>query len=281
MSETPRGRIFVFALTATCVTSALAGLMAAAVQRWFGVYDVAPLAFWSLPLGCVTGAVAVRLSPLTGQWRLLTRHVLSVAIGGALGSLWTFAVAALWGPWWGAMSLPALACWVAGGVAGVAGGLVLAAATPGVRIASVGFLAALSAVLVLANGPFVSWLSRDQTLAVVFLTWEPRDEPLSIESEHAEPPGDDVLSLLRLANVRGHVTLKWGGSVHGRGPEAKVLILLRGPVANRVTLQQPERTTVLYAQEPNGFEVWGGAAGVWYSVEEAGGGRASGPAFSW
>jgi hypothetical protein len=160
---------------------------------------------------------------------------------------------------------------------------------------SVGFLAALSVALVLANGPFVSWLSRDQTLAVVFLTWEPRDEPLSIESEHAEPPGDDVLSLLRLANVRGHVTLKWGGSVHGRGPEAKALILLRGPVTNRVTLQQPERTTVLYAQEPNGFkrypgtaetlqrdiEVWGGAAGVWYSVEEAGGGRASGPAFSW
>src|SRR5258706_562956 len=128
------------------------------------------------------------------------------------------------------------------------------AATRGVRIASVGFLAALSAVLVLANGPFVSWLSRDQTLAVVFLTWEPRDEPLSIESEHAEPPGDDVLSLLRLANVRGHVTLKWGGSVHGRGPEARVLILRRGPVTRRGPLQQPDRTPFTYAKQPNGVK---------------------------
>jgi hypothetical protein len=202
----------------------------------------------------------------------------------------------LWGPWWGAMSLPALASWVAGGVSGMAGGLVLAVAIPmRLKIANAAVLGAFSVALVLGTQPFFTWLSGDQTLTVVFLKLEPRDEPLSIESEHVEPPSNDVLSLLRLANVRGHVTVKWAGSVHGRGPGAKALILLSGPLTNRVNLHQPDRATILYVQGADGFKTYpanartlsrgielsGGAAGVWYSVENADGGRQSGPAFSW
>lgn len=134
------------------------------------------------------------------------------------------------------------------------------------------------------------WLRHDQILTVVLLKWMPSNEPLVIETEpDAEPLSDGAVSLLRVAKITGRVQVMSGRIVHGRGPAATAVILLRSPPTQAVTLRQPDRTVTLYVQDAQGFtthpanaktlgrviKMWAEDDSVWCEVRTAGGGLAS------
>lgn len=291
-----KAAVFAISLTTSCATVALAGLLAASLQHWFGASDLTFLIIWFLPLGLMAAALAAFTWQRVSRWPLLLRYVCGVCVGLALGFSWTFSVAGLLGPWWGAVSLPALTCWMAGGASGVAGGLVL---PPGSsvrsRFASIVGLLALAAAGVVMSRPLATQLTHDQTLTVRFLRWTPGPEPLAIETEREDDLSSAEVALIRAAQPTGRLRLLWGGSTHGRGPAATALILLKEPIATSVSLQQPDRATSLYVQGDDGFAVYPPdtktlereialsphEGGVWCSVRIANGGVQSGPVRIW
>jgi hypothetical protein len=288
--------VFAISLTTSWATVALSGLLAASLQEWFGVSDLSFLIFWFVPASLIAAAVSVSLLRRVSRWRLLLRYLLGVGLGLALGFLWTVCVARLLGPWWGAVSLPALMCWMAGGASGVAGGLVLGPGSSArSRITSIIGLLGLAATAVLVNRPLDIHLSHDQTLTVRFLKWTPGSGPLTIETEREDALSDAEVALIRAAQPTGRLLVLWGGSRHGRGPAASALILLKKPITMPLTLQQPDRATALYVQEDHGFVMYPAETktlnreitlsqyegGVWCSVRIAGGGSQEGPVRVW
>ena len=149
-----RAAVFAISLTASCGTVALAGLLAASLQGWFGVSDLTFLVIWFVPLSLIVAALAAFAFQGVSRWPLLLRYVGGLGVGLALGFLWTFCVALLLGPWWGAVSLPAAMCGMAGGASGVAGGIVLGPGTSArSRVASIGGLLALVVAGVVLGKP--------------------------------------------------------------------------------------------------------------------------------
>jgi hypothetical protein len=287
-----RGLTFLISLAASWTTVALSGLLAASLQNWFGVSDLRFLIICFAPAGLLAAAIAVAGVRRVFHWPAALRYFLGIGLGLVLGFLWTWCVALMLGPWWGAVSLPGLMCWMAGGASGVAGGLVLG---PGnslrARVASVIGLAGLAAVAVLANEPLGIGLSHDQRLTVRFLKWTPASGPLTIETEREDALSKAEVDLIRAAQPTGRLLVLWSGSRHGRGPAASALILLKEPITAPLVLWQPDRTTALYVQDGQRFVVYPSGTrtidrditisphedGVWCAVRIAGGGSQGGP----
>ena len=291
-----RAVIFAISLATSWVTVALSGLLAASLQGWFGVSDLSALIIWFLPASLVAAAISVSVLQRVSRWPLLPRYVLGVGLGLAVGFLWTLCVVRVVGPMWGAMSLPALMCWMAGGASGVAGGLVLG---PGSsvrsKVVSVVGLVGLAGTAVVVNRPLATHLYHDQTLTVRFLKWTPGSEPLTIETEREDALSDAEVALIRAAQPTGRLLVLWSGSRHGRGPAASALILMKEPITMPVILQQPDRATALYVQDGHGFVMHPAdtktldreitlsqyVGGVWCSVRIASGGKQEGPVRIW
>jgi len=284
--------VFSISLATSLATVALSGLLAAGLQGWFGVSDLGFLITWFVPVSLMAASLAAFGFGRVSRWPLLVRYVVGIGLGLALGFLWTLCVARLLGPWWGAVSLPALMCWMAGAASGVAGGLVLGpGSSAGSRVASIAGLFAIAGAGVLLSAPLATHLSRDQTLTVSFLRWTPGSEPLTIETERADALSSAEMSLIRAAQPTGRLLVMWGGSTHGRGPAASALILLKEPIAKPVRLRQPDRATALYLQDAHGFTVYPAGTrtldreitlsphedGIWCSVRIASGGVQGGP----
>lgn len=299
MPTTPK-RVLTFAigLGVSCVTVGFAGVLAAALQGWFGISDLGFLVLWFLPLGVTAAGISACIVGFVGAWPPALRYLVGLGVGVFLGFLWTLGVVLLLGPWWGAVSLPALACWSAGAVSAVAGGLLLVPnASPTMRRVTIAALMATAVVGVGLSGSLATQLTHDQTLRVRFLKWTPSEEPLAIEMEieGAEPLSEAAVSLVRRLKPTGRVLVMWSGSTHGQGPSATALILLEKPLSGPVSLRQPDRSLALYVQESDGFVVHPPDLktlereitlsprdeGVWCSVEIANGGVQSGPARIW
>ena len=297
-----KSAIFAISLLASCVTVLLSGLLSAALQNWFGISDLSFLAIWFVPAGVVAAGSSVYLFQKVARWSLLVRYALGIGLGLCIGFLWTFCAARLLGPWWGAVSLPALTCWMAGGASGVAGGMALGPGSSGrFRVGGIVGLLAISGAGVVLSKPLATQLGHDQTLTVRFLKWTPGNEPLTIETDRVEgisgldDLSDAELALIRAAQPTGRLLVVWGGSRHGRGPAARALILVKQPLKKSVRIQQPDRTTAVYLQDEQGFALYPPTTktldreitlspqedGVWCSVRIANGGVQSGPVRIW
>lgn len=290
------GAVFAISLAVSFITVLLSGLLAADLQNWFGVSDLTFLVMWFVPVGLIAAGLAAHLVKRALRWSIGVRYLVGLGLGLLLGFCWTLCVALLLGPWWGAVSLPALMCWMAGAVSGVVGGLVLGPGSSArARLATIVVLVTVAVVAAVSSKPLDTQLSHDQTLSVLFLKWMPGSEPLTIETERDEALTDAAVALVRLAKTRGQVRVMWGGSRHGRGPAATVLILLQRPISRPVSLRQPDRSMAVYVQNDQGFVMYPADGktldreitlspydgGVWCSVRIANGGVQSGPVRIW
>lgn len=287
---------FCTSLTASCLTVLISGILAARLQDWFGASDLEALVIWFAPPGLIAAAGTALWFHTAVRWSLPARYAVGIVVGPTLGFLWTYSVARLLGPLWGAMSLPALMCWMAGSISGVIGGLVLGPGSSArTRIATIAGLATLASAGVLSSRPLFIWLSHDQTLTVRFLRWTPGSAPLVFESEREDGPSGVVTALIRQAKPRGRARLMWGGGADGEGPPAAAYILLTRPITDPVTLRQPDRTTVLYVQDDERFARYPAGVptldreimlsryedGVWCAVRDANGGVSGSPVRIW
>jgi hypothetical protein len=293
----------VLAATASCTSFLVSGtfaLLLLAQNRWFGAGDLRAFVVYSAGLALLLGVVAAGVTPMFWKWSPWSGYVGGALLGLGAGYVFALGNLLLLGPWFGAWSFPVLECWLAGGLAGgVAAALSLERTRPGRALAAGASLLALLVTIWLGYSPLMLALSGDQRLTVVLVKWIPSDQPLTIKEQRGLDTdsivslGEDALSLIRSAGVRGHIEV-WGRSIHGRGPNATAVVLLQSPIPDHRTVRQPDRTTALYVQGPGGFQMFPASAKtldreialfggprLWYSVRLANDGVQSGSAFEW
>ncbi|MGH9783581.1 MAG: hypothetical protein ACRD88_05295 [Terriglobia bacterium] len=246
-------RIFLWAAGATFASALLAGAVAVVLQHGFGATDLYPFSLWSASFALVTGLIAPLNAAAIARWPLALKYLASLALGSVLGFTWTMVVAVFLGPWFGAFSLPVLACWILGCTCGLASSLT--ASSPGrlkFKLLESLVLGAVVTIGIVVYGPLVTSLRHDQTLTVIFLKWSPSSVPFAIESEPRIDIGREAMAVIRTAGVTGRVEVV-GSSVHGRGRPATALVLMRGPITRGVKVPQPDGGTALYVQNGDSF----------------------------
>lgn len=242
-------------LRATALALASVAVMALVALVRSGGYGLQDLpvytlvsAVFALVVGCVGFLLARGAVEPPSRWRLGLR-----VVGGGLVGLACSVVAALFfGPAVGAVSLPVLPAWVAGGALGVAFAqrrLARSALVEGVAVVVLVLVAALLA------DPLVSRLRGDQQLELFWLWLQPRPQGLTVNQSGSHPLGAGAEELLREAGVRGEVWVL-GGSRHGHGPQATAYVVLTHPVAGAVRLRQPDGTAAVYVQEDGRFRLY-------------------------
>jgi hypothetical protein len=99
--------------TVTGVALAVAWVLA---RRGFGLYDLAPFAFWTMLFGAWMAWVARRFRDVIERPPGWSRHA-GVAAVGAVGALvWTMVVFWTFGPWMMSFNLPIGALWAVAGI---------------------------------------------------------------------------------------------------------------------------------------------------------------------
>ena len=240
------------------IASFLVAILSLWMQSWFGVRDLYAFGFWTIPLLAIVFGLAPRLHTFFLKRSHIAANLLAFAFGFIAGFLWTLLVAIFLGPWFGTFSFPVIVCWIAGAIAGfcsIAGPINFNAYRR--PILSVLISLILGVLFFFAYHPVGNVVRDDQELEVLKFSWQPGD---SLRFEYMiigdERVNESDSTALAKAGVRGTLTLV-GIAIHGSGPRAKAIIVLRQPVKSTITLQQPDRSTIAYVQtEQNSFRVY-------------------------
>jgi hypothetical protein len=115
-------RLGVIALAAGLIATATAFAVAVAFllfNRWFGAGDLGAFGFWSLFFAGASGFASFVFASSSKHWGCIFRYTGGLFLGLLLGFGFTYGVALMLGPWFGAFSFPVLYCWMIGGIAGM------------------------------------------------------------------------------------------------------------------------------------------------------------------
>lgn len=255
VAEVDSSRVLLRGFLWSLVGALTVALLTLARQDWSGAGD---LSHFLAPTAVLAGLLAV-LGLATFHWLANRPAWFGYLVGGiagvAAGFLLTIANLLFLGAWSGAGPVPLFFAWC------VAGGLGVAAAT-GTRapaswrtLAVEGVALPLVAVLATIGTPVVAnVVTHNQQLTVVFARWYDGDAPLEVEDQLGLLRSEDV-ALLTGAGLGGRVVVRRGHSGNvAQAPKARMVVLMSSPVTNGVRLLQPDATTLLYVQRPDGFE---------------------------
>ena len=87
-----------------------------AVNSWFGAGDLKSFAQWSIMFAVVSVGVAAIVRVTLLRRGAALRYFLAAFCGLVTGYAFTWVVALLLGPWFGAFSFPVLYCWMLSGL---------------------------------------------------------------------------------------------------------------------------------------------------------------------
>lgn len=235
-------------------SSVSTAVLSTARADWFGAGDLRPFFVYSLPLVLLTTIVGVALWRTLVSFQLWSAYLVGGFVGGVLGLLWTIGSLFMFGPWFGAWSIPVLLCWTASGALGVAAAAATRAGWSLKRHATEGIIfVVITTVLSIGYPSLTSSLTNDQHLTFIYGRWEARDSELLI-LDPLVLLSDEDRELLYRSGIRGSVELMGShGSNTTDRPKARMLVLLSRPVEKSQLLQQPDRTNVIYVQDRKGF----------------------------
>ncbi len=109
---------------AVFVAGMLAAVLNVAARRGYGAGDLQAFATWLVPLALIVPRAAAGFAEWSAPWPAVPRLIVATGIGALLGAVWSFAIAAALGPWFGAFSFQVAYCFMVAGVAGMAAPLV-------------------------------------------------------------------------------------------------------------------------------------------------------------
>jgi hypothetical protein len=98
------------------VTGAALAVAWVIARRGFGLYDLAPFAFWTILFGAWIAWVARRFRDVIERPPGWPRHAGVAVLGVTAALVWTMAMFWLLGPWMMAFSLPVGALWAVAGI---------------------------------------------------------------------------------------------------------------------------------------------------------------------
>jgi len=242
------GRFF-WGAGATLVAAAAAAVAVIYTNAWLGIRDLPAFFAATLPLALFLGLLSATLGRQELKLPNSARYALGIAMGAVFGFLWAVASALGLAHWLSEVHLPAMACWVGAGAAGLTSGLTLWSGRG--KALELLLLCGLAVAIVACYEPVREALSGDQKLTVVFVRWWP--------AETSPPPADRrlapaVKTALSASGVIGRIELA-ASAVYGRGRPALAVIALTGPLAGHMTIAIPDADTIVYVQRTHAFEL--------------------------
>jgi hypothetical protein len=238
-----------------CLATLLAAIVGAAVvvvtQQWVGLRDLPVFFLGTLPLAILIGFLSAVLGRQELKLPNSARYALGLAMGAVFGFLWAAALSLGAVPWFAALHLPLVACWVGAGIAGLVSGLTMWPA--GGKIPELVLLCLLAVAVVACYEPVRQMFSGDEQLTIVFVRWWPdASTPPGAASDPRLSPA--VRKALSAAGIQGRLEFA-GKAVHGRGKHSLAVFALSGPLRGRMTVAIPDHDTIAYVQRASALEM--------------------------
>lgn len=239
---------------ATFAVAIAAGIVAVAVNGWFGSGDLVPFGIYSVPFALLAAPAVAFVYRVTKRLPVWLASACAFILGLLFGWLSTLVVAIFLGAWFGAMSVPVLQAWCITG-AFVFSAAILLRRTPlsrGVNLALVG-LASVSIFAAIGFRPTLSLATGNQHLTVYFFRYHPGDTELDVSDATVALNTADI-NILRRTGLRGKLESRGSFSSNSTNwPRAKALLIFTSPIAEDSSLPQPKHCTIAYVQDKGGF----------------------------
>jgi hypothetical protein len=282
------------------VASAFVATISIVRNSGFGIGDLWPFLFWSIPFA--VGIASMNFTKLFCRPHPLLRYFVPVFVGITAGILWTVIVRVFLGPWFGAFSFPVLFCWIAGGASGMIASC--EASRRRLKVADLILVGSICFLAIVGMDPIFVWLSNDQQLEVTFIKWTPKPETLSMQ-DIDDPPDyygsvSKEFDQLKEVGLTGKLAVFSGGRYGAGNKHSRVIIVMQRQLEKRSKdLPQPDGVNVIYIQdENNNWRIYPSGAPTLqrtirleipenkenitdYWVELASGARQGGQAFFW
>ena len=248
-----RSRILLRAVTFCLCGSILVALAMIAQHKGFGASDAWPFLIWSVPFSMGLAILILWLIKLFSRFSPYFSYVIAVILGALSGVLWTSVVGVWLGPWLMAFSFPVSVCWMAGGASGL-----ISIAGVGSKMRRVNNPAELTLLLIiclittLGTPRFMTWVTNDQRLELVFVLWRKGPESLTIQGPFDDKFMAAELAQMKAAGLTGQLTVVQV-SEHGTGRRSRAVIVMHRRPDSSTELLQPDGTNVLYLQQE---ELW-------------------------
>lgn len=251
-----RSALFVRASIASVCASGIFAVLLFARQSWTGSGELPLLLAYSCGLAVVVGVVCALTVPVLGSRSPWIRHVASALLGLGTGFVFTSATLLMMGPVFDAWSVPVLQCWLAGGVAGAMVSTAGLERSRRKRFGALGVMLALLVSLWLGYAPLILAMRRDQHLTLTFARLIPSAVPGVIDDPRDLATVEEE-RLFQKAHVLGGIRVERGFSANTvDAPIARVLVVAKEPIRDRVRLAQPDGTTIIYVQTNDGFRMY-------------------------
>lgn len=260
--------------------------------------DLWAFMLWSAPFALAVGGIAILLHSRFQYKRKSAEWVKMCIIGSATGVVWTIIVSLLLGNWFALFSFPVVFCWIGGGISG----LLVANSDESKDCIVHTFLSILAAsvicfLMILIAKPVSLWIAEDQQLEIIFIEWIPGEGSLYFEPHRFGDRNYGLyikeIEVLKAAGLRGKLAYV-SGSISGTGKLSRVVIVADHQISERVRLDQPNNSSVIYVQDgklwrsyPDKYPTIGRKIELWvdqygrirYWVENADGSRSGGTAY--
>lgn len=231
-----------------------AGVIAVALNDWFGRGDLVPFAIYCIPFALIAVPTATVTFNLTSRLPLWLAAAFAFVAGLIFGWFSTYAVALFLGPWFGAMSVPMLLVWCISAAFVFSAVVILRRAPWSLRVAL--RLAVLASLSVLASAgfrPALSLAADNQYLNVFYFRHYPGYADLDV-SDAAKVLDTADIDILKQTGLRGKLESRGSSaSTTTKWPRAKAIIIFTSPLTTEVSLPQPKRCTIAYVQVDSSF----------------------------
>ena len=238
------------------IASVLVAVLMVALQGGFGAGDMWSFLFWTLPFAVGMAVVGSLSMKLFCRLSFFIRYSVAALSGGLLGFIWTFIVALVLGPWFGAFSFPVLLIWAAGGASGMISSTGACKGRKKGHLAiEVTLIVSICLFAAIGTKPLFALLASDQKLEVVLVKWKPGPDPLSVRELGGSGLNDQELAQLKSTGITGKLDIV-GISIYGSGEHSRALIVVHHQVDDPVKLPQPDKAEVIYIQNGNDWKTY-------------------------
>lgn len=248
-------KVFLFSFFSCFFASLMVFIISLARQEGYGRGDMGAFIIWTIMYSLLMGGIVVLLFLILSKLSKFIQYIFLVIIGLCLGFIWTFIVALLLGPWFGAFSIPVLACWTAGSLSST---IFIAGFSESVtyrfHISKIVFVILVSITLSIGFKPLMAIIINDQKLTLVVLKWTPSDS-LKINNPFSDSMNEEEKNLIMSSGIKGNIDAKLKTTT-GDGREARFFIIIQSPVKSLVKLHQPDRMSVVYIQDGDKFKMY-------------------------
>jgi hypothetical protein len=215
-----------------------------------GLEDQIAFLIFTTPWLLIVGASATALTKSTSPKHPIILSITLAAIGGFAGLLYTYLIATMMGPWFGAFGIPVALCWIAGSATAAFTPSALMNLRSTTAIRAMIFCVVISFMLAFC----VALIAQSGQVTVVVIRHIPGPNPPNLDIitnnniYEASPLTPEEITQIRQHLNNGEIHME-GGLTFGPSKPLKVVLVLQEPIHIKQLIQLPASGTVFVIQQ--------------------------------